>query len=133
MKICVIEDNAIDLKLLCVLLEASGDEITCPASPEQALETIRTERPDVLVLDLNLGAVDGLNLVRQLRNARDAHDIPVLAVTAYPNRYTAEQLTTAGCDAWIVKPIDTRTIVDQVRKVSAMRSGSPQQEPADHR
>jgi CheY-like chemotaxis protein len=75
----------------------------------------------MIIVDLSLPDSDGLSLVRRLRSDPRAGKIPVLAVTFYPERYTREEAMAAGCDAYVVKPISTRTLPDLVTEVAAGR------------
>jgi CheY-like chemotaxis protein len=118
MRVFVIEDNPIDLKLMHVVLQLDGHEAREHPSAEGALEVIRSYRPDVILIDLNLPGVGGLALVRELQQCRDTSSIPIVAVTAYPLRYQFPEVVAAGCSAYIVKPIDTRELGPQLRAIA---------------
>jgi CheY-like chemotaxis protein len=83
------------------------------------MESINRERPEMIIIDMSLPDTDGLTLVRKLRLDPQAKDIPVLAVTFYPERYSRAEAIAAGCDAYLVKPISTRTLPDLVKRVAA--------------
>ena len=83
------------------------------------MESINREKPEMIIVDLGLPDTDGLTLVRKLRLDPQAKRIPVLAVTFYPERYSREEAMAAGCDAYLVKPISTRTLPDLVKRVAA--------------
>jgi two-component system, cell cycle response regulator DivK len=121
--VLVVEDNPIDLKLICALLQSSGCEAVPFSSSENVIATMLAQPPDILILDLNLGSTDGLDLARQIREVEQTRHVPLLAITAYPHRYPPPKVIEAGCDAWIVKPIDTRRLVGQL---SLVRSTRPQ-------
>jgi CheY-like chemotaxis protein len=87
--------------------------VTC-SSAAGALDQIIAQRPDVVLVDLNLPGIDGLELVRTMRAHQDASTVPVLAMTAYPHRYTNRQAFDAGCSAWISKPFNTRNLITQL-------------------
>jgi CheY-like chemotaxis protein len=117
-KVLVIEDNPIDLKLMRAVLQLNGHEARERTGAEGMLEEVRSFRPDVVLLDLNLPGVDGLALARGLQRYQDTRQIPIVAVTAYPLRYQAWEVVAAGCIACIVKPIDTRELVNQLLAVA---------------
>jgi CheY-like chemotaxis protein len=71
----------------------------------------------VILLDLELPHIDGLTLARRLKSDAETMDIVIVAVTAFPERYSREQALGAGCDAFIVKPINTRKLTSQVAEV----------------
>ncbi|SRR5258706_11186855 len=114
MKVLVIEDDPTDLKLMGAVLKISGHSVSEKTSAEGAMEAIAADNPDVVLLDLRLPGMDGLTLIRQLKANPDTSRIPIVAVTAYPERYRREELLAAGCEACIVKPIDTRELARQV-------------------
>lgn len=120
MKVLLIEDNPVDLKLVRAVVQESGHDALERRSAEGALEVIRSYGPDVILLDLHLpGANDGLALVRELQRYGDTCRIPIVAVTAYPHRYTVSDVLGAGCSICIVKPINTRELVSRLHAVAA--------------
>jgi CheY-like chemotaxis protein len=133
MKAFVIEDHPLDMKLLSVLLRDAGHDLVSWSGIEGALAGIRAQRPDVVLLDLNLSGADGLEIVRAMRANADTRAIPVLAVTAYPQRYSHAEIVDAGCTGIIVKPVDTRQLLGQMQRACASASGNPAHEPADRR
>lgn len=122
MNVLVIEDHATDRKLLSVVLEMDGHVVYERSSAEGAVEAILTLVPDIILIDLRLPEMDGLTLVRQIRAHEASHHIPIVAVTAYPEAYPREQLLSAGCDAYILKPIDTRELPRQLEQMVGKRS-----------
>jgi CheY-like chemotaxis protein len=118
MKILVIEDHPTQLKLAHLVLAAAGHEVRDAAAAEQAFSTIKADRPQIILLDLVLPDIDGLALVRRLKSDPDTRDIHIVAVTSYPERYPKIAAIRAGCDAYFVKPIDTRQLSDQLTSVA---------------
>ena len=110
MKVLVIEDHPTDLKLINVVLETGGHIVHQRTSAEGAVEAIVADPPDVILLDLRLPDMDGPTLVRQLKASPETRGIPIVAVTAFPDLYRRDELLAAGCDAYILKPIDTREL-----------------------
>ena len=85
--------------------------------PEKAMIAIKKARPAVILMDLELPGMDGLSLTRMLKKDPETRDIPVIAITSYPDRFPREEAMKAGCDAFVVKPIDTRKLPQQVSAV----------------
>jgi CheY-like chemotaxis protein len=122
MNILVIEDNPSHLKLAHVVLSAAGYKVNAIEAAEQALNSIKQEKPQVILLDLELPGMNGLTLVRRLKADPETRDIQVVVVTSYPDRYTKQDALAAGCDAYLVKPINTRTLPGLVGEVAEGRS-----------
>ena len=117
MNILVIEDNPSHLKLAHLILGAAGHTVNDAQAAEQALAMIMLDKPRVILLDLELPGMGGLTLVRKLKADPTTRDIHVVAVTSYPERYKKAEAMAAGCDAYLVKPINTRTLPHQVEQV----------------
>jgi CheY-like chemotaxis protein len=117
MKILVIEDHPAQLKLAHVVLSTAGHEVSDAVAAEQAFTTIKTDRPQIILLDLALPGMDGLTLMRRLKGDPNTRDIPVVAVTSYPEKYPKAAALAAGCDAYLVKPINTRELSDQLSAI----------------
>ena len=113
MKILVIEDQATQLKLAHHVLSAAGHEVTDVEEPEKSFAAIKSNRPQLILLDLLLPDIDGLTLVRMLKNDPDTRDIPIVAVTSYPEAFPKSDALSAGCDAYFLKPINTRELSGQ--------------------
>jgi len=110
--ILIVDDNPMNVNLFCALFgEDHGCRICTAANAEQALQMIQLNRPRLIVMDLQLPGVDGLELTRRLRLNPDFHEIKIVAVTAYAMKGDAEKALAAGCNAYIPKPIDTRTFL----------------------
>ena len=114
----MIEDDPTHLKLAKAVLSAAGHKVSDAEAAELAFYAIKQEKPDVILLDLALPGMDGLTLVRQLKSDSETRAIPIVAVTAYLDRFKKEDALAAGCDAYIVKPIDTRKLPRLIREVA---------------
>ena len=119
MNILVVEDNPSHLKLAHLVLSAAGYKVNAVDAAEQAFNSIKQEKPQVILLDLELPGMDGLTLVRKLKADTGMRDIHVIVVTSYPDRYTKKDALAAGCDAYLVKPISTRALPKIVSEVVA--------------
>jgi len=118
MNILVIEDEPTSRKLATLVLSSSGHKVVDAQSAEAAIEAVCRSQPEMILLDLALPGMDGLALARQLKGESKTRHIPIVAVTSYPERFPREKAFRAGCDAYIVKPIDTRALADQVEAIA---------------
>jgi CheY-like chemotaxis protein len=118
MKILVIEDNPSQLKLAHHVLSAAGHDVSDADAAEQAFAAIKMNRPQLILLDLLLPDIDGLTLVRRLKADPDTRDIHVVAVTSYPEVYPKAAALAAGCEAYFLKPINTRELSGQLNAVA---------------
>ena len=108
--VLVVDDNPTNLKLIAYLLQAKGYEVRTAADAESALEVIEETRPQLILMDLQLPGMDGLELTRHLKRSPDTRDIVIIAVTAYAMRGDEQRARAAGCDDYMAKPIDTRAL-----------------------
>lgn len=116
MKVLVVEDQQLEQKLAQLVLTDAGYGVERASTAEAAIDAVRTERPDVVLLDISLPGMDGLSFVRKLR-IELANDVPVVAMTSYPEEFTREAALAAGCDGYLMKPISTRTLSITLREV----------------
>lgn len=114
MNILLVEDDPTDMKLLSAVLSSSGYRVLEKASAEQALEEISAHSLDVILLDLKLPGMGGLELARLLKKNPATSHIPIVAVTAATEKFGKDAALAAGCDAYITKPVDTRKLSQQV-------------------
>jgi two-component system, cell cycle response regulator len=117
--IMVVEDEPLSRKLVCVVLEAEGHRVRRTETAETALHFIKRNLPDVIILDLKLPQMDGLELTRKLKQDETTAHIPVIAITGHPERWSRQEVLQAGCDLYIVKPIDTRNLIKHLKRKDA--------------
>jgi two-component system, cell cycle response regulator DivK len=106
----IVDDAALNLKLLSVLLSSHGYRVRTADTAEHALEILETYLPQLLIVDIRLPGMDGLTMVRMLRAQPRYRDVVVVAVTASAMKGDEDVALAAGCDSYITKPIDTRTL-----------------------
>jgi CheY-like chemotaxis protein len=109
-RILVIEDNPANSELLCDWLEAQGFEPIAAENLEQAFAAFKRDLPDAVLLDVQLGAEDGLALARWIRRQPHLCHLPILAVTAHAMITDHERVIDAGCNECISKPIDFKLL-----------------------
>jgi CheY-like chemotaxis protein len=110
MNILVVEDNPSHLKLARHILNAAGYDVCGVQAAEQALDLIKSDKPQLMLVDMELPGMDGLLLVRQLKADPATSGIHIAAVTSFPERYPRTEVMAAGCEAYFTKPINTRTL-----------------------
>ncbi len=123
-KILVIEDNPANLELATFLLEVEGHVVLQATTAEEGIALAKAQSPDVIVMDVGLPGMDGLEATRVLRKDPATKDIPVIAATSHAMKGDKEQIMAAGCDDYVAKPLDTRTFAQQVARHVGMRRGT---------
>jgi two-component system, cell cycle response regulator DivK len=104
-KILVVEDNPTNMKLAITLLEAAGHSVLTATDAEAGLAMARAERPDLILMDIQLPGMDGLEATVQLKRDEATRGIPVIALTALAMKGDEERIRAAGCDGYIAKPM----------------------------
>ncbi|HEY3066665.1 MAG TPA: response regulator [Methylomirabilota bacterium] len=126
MMILLVEDNAVNRRLAEFLLRSHGYRVREAASAAEAFDLAHTDRPDLIVMDVQLPDIDGLEATRRLKADPRTRDIPVLAVTSYAMKGDREKALAAGCCGYITKPIDKTTFVQEVAThLAAGKESSP--------
>ena len=113
-KIIVVEDNELNLKLFCDLLRAHGYETEAVRDGREAVERTRAFEPDLIIMDIQMPHVSGLELIEQLKADPDLKHIPVMAVTAYAAKGDEERIRDAGAEGYVSKPISVMKFVEAV-------------------
>lgn len=108
--ILIVDDNPMNMKLVRVLLTGEGYDVRTAADALEALEILKEWRPLLILMDIQLPGIDGLELTRQLKADSTTEQIIIIGLTAYAMKGDEERILAAGCDGYIAKPIDTRTL-----------------------
>ncbi len=108
--ILIVDDNPVNLKLIRVLLAGEGYTVRTAVDAEEALAALETFRPRLILMDVQLPGMDGLELTRRLKADPAMDGVVIVALTAYAMKGDEQKALDAGCDGYIPKPIDTRTL-----------------------
>jgi two-component system cell cycle response regulator DivK len=115
-RILIVEDNDLNLKLFRDLLTAHGYETIETKEGLEAINLTRSERPDLILMDIQLPEISGLDVTRRLKAEDVLCNIPIIAVTAFAMKDDEEKILAAGCQAYISKPISIVPFLNTVRK-----------------
>ncbi len=131
--ILVIEDNELNMKLVRSLLELGGYKVIAVSNAEDGIAYLRSERPDLVLMDIQLPGMNGLEATRTIREEMGLKDLPVVALSSYAMQGDDQKALDAGCDGYITKPIETRYFLKTIggylsqsvqKKVSTQKKGT---------
>ena len=114
--VLIVEDNELNMKLFNDLLDAHGYRTLQTRDGMEALDLAREHRPDLILMDIQLPEVSGLEVTKWLKADDELQGIPVVAVTAFAMKGDEEKIREGGCEAYISKPISVASFLDTVRK-----------------
>jgi two-component system, cell cycle response regulator DivK len=114
-RVLVIEDNPSNLTLSTFLLESAGHTVLSAADAEAGLHIARSEHPELILMDIQLPDMDGLQATALLKGDASTRDIPVIALTALAMKGDEERIRAAGCDGYIAKPLSYREFLATVQ------------------
>ena len=114
--ILIVEDNELNMKLFHDLLDAYGYQTVQTRNGMEALELARTHHPDLVLMDIQLPEVSGLEVTKWLKDDDELRHIPVIAITAFAMKGDEERIREGGCEAYISKPISVSMFLDTVRQ-----------------
>ena len=112
--VLVVEDNAANLKLAVFLLQSAGHTVLSAMDAEAGLALARTGKPDLILMDIQLPGMDGLEAINLLKQQEATRGIPVIALTALAMKGDEERIRAAGCDGYIAKPMRYRDFLATV-------------------
>jgi two-component system cell cycle response regulator DivK len=127
-KILIVEDNALNIKLFCDLLAAHGHQPEAVTDSRNALDAARAFDPDLVITDIQLPHVSGLDLIRLIRKDEELANVPIMAVTAYSARGDEARIRAAGAQAYVSKPISVMKFAQTVDELlqDAGRDDTPE-------
>lgn len=121
-RLLVVDDNPQNLKLVQVLLRGAGYDVRTACDAEEALPLLRSFAPRLVLMDIQLPGIDGLELTRRIKADPTLREILVVALTAYAMKGDKERALAAGCDGYVAKPIDTDALCELVEGMLAERT-----------
>jgi two-component system cell cycle response regulator DivK len=127
-KILVVEDNELNLKLFCDLLRAHGYEAEPVRDGREAVERARAFAPDLVIMDIQMPHITGLEIIEQMKADEELKAIPIMAVTAYAAKGDEERIRDAGAEGYVSKPISLMKFVESVRGLLKDREEMPKVE-----
>ena len=119
-RVMIVEDNELNMKLFNDLLENEGHETILIRDGDRVQERVREEMPDLVIMDIQLPQVSGLDLTKNLKDDAQVAHIPVIAVTAFAMKGDEDKIRRGGCDAYLSKPI---SVVKFLETVNAYLAG----------
>lgn len=125
--ILVVDDNPLNLKLARLLLATEDYQVRTAEHATAAMAVLETFHPRLILMDIQLPGMDGLELTRRLRADPSLDDVVILALTAYAMEADEQKALDAGCDGYIAKPLDTRSLPDVVRTYLDRQAKQPRQ------
>ncbi len=117
--VLIVEDNELNMKLFHDLLDAHGFGTLQTRDGMEALELAREHRPDLILMDIQLPEVSGLEVTKWIKEDDDLREIPVVAVTAFAMKGDEEKIREGGCEAYIAKPVSVGLFLETVRQFLA--------------
>ena len=120
-KVLIVEDNPLNMRLIDMTLRGKGYTLLKATDGEEALDVAIRERPELIIMDLQLPKMSGLEVTRKLRQTPAFSHIPIIAITAYAMKGDEEKAIDAGCDAYLSKPINTHELPGVVAKMLLQR------------
>ena len=114
-RVLVVDDNAMNVELVRAVLQADAFEVRAAGDALAATDIIRDFKPDIILMDVQLPGMDGLELTRHIKAGASTRHIAVVAFTAYAMQGDEERMLAAGCDGYVSKPIDVSTFAARIR------------------
>ncbi|MBN1383514.1 MAG: response regulator [Elusimicrobia bacterium] len=115
-KILVVEDNEKNMYLISFLLEKNNYEVIKATRGEEGVEIALKEKPDLVLMDIQLPGIDGLEATKKIRTSQSGREIPIIAVTSYAMSGDREKLIKGGCTGYIEKPINIEAFLLEIKK-----------------
>jgi two-component system, cell cycle response regulator DivK len=112
----IIEDDDNNMELISFILEANGYELIKAETGNEGYESALKNKPDFIVLDIQLPDIDGFEVLKKIRTNTETQDIPVIAMTSYAMAGGREKMLAAGCNGYVEKPIDPDQVVSQIKR-----------------
>jgi two-component system, cell cycle response regulator DivK len=116
-KVLLVEDNELSRDMLSRRLTRRGFEVVCAVNGQQGVELVRSEAPDIILMDFSLPVVDGWEATRRLKADDATRDVPVIGLTAHAMSGDHEKAIEAGCDEYDTKPVDLDRLIKTIERL----------------
>jgi two-component system cell cycle response regulator DivK len=123
--VLVVEDNPLNMKLFCAMIGAQGYEVLQAGNGSAALAVAHRRHPDLIIMDLQLPDMSGLDVTHELKAADDTHEIPIIATTAYASAGDEAVIRASGCDGYMAKPIAISEFLALIESFIVEPDGAP--------
>ena len=121
-RVLVVEDNENNMKLISLILEKHGYEPIEAFTGVEGVEKAIQEKPDIILMDIQLPDISGIEATQRIRMMDDMQDIPIIAITSYAMSGDREKILNVGCNGYFEKPIDPLTIVEDIEKIVELKN-----------
>lgn len=115
-KILIVEDNALNLKLFYDLLIIQNYEVITSSTGFGVIDIVKKHKPDVILMDIQLDGISGIDIVKELKSIESLASIPVIAITAFAMKNDEAKILQAGCDMYLSKPVSIELLFDTLNK-----------------
>lgn len=116
-KVLVVEDNPVNMILIKLVLTKHGYEAIEAVSGEEGIEKAASEHPDIIIMDIQLPGIDGIETTRQIRQIESMKKVPIIAMTSYAMSGDRETIMNAGCNGYFEKPINPLTVIKDMETI----------------
>jgi len=117
MKVLIVEDNPVNMKLLELIIKRHGHSPIEAIDGEDAIEKAKKELPEIILMDIMLPGIDGLEAVKRIRKIESMKTVPIIAITSYAMAGDRDKIMKAGCNGYFEKPINPLTIMKDIEKI----------------
>jgi two-component system, OmpR family, alkaline phosphatase synthesis response regulator PhoP len=128
-KVLVVDDEPFMIRLLEILLERDGHEVIRASNGTQAVEVARLEQPMVIIMDGMMPGMDGLTALRLLKETPETSQIPVIMLTANPNRFSPQEAAASGAAWFLTKPFSPSELLGEIRRIRRVQGESGSEQP----
>ena len=123
LKVLVVDDEPFMIRLIEIVLERDGYSMVHAANGSEAVEVVRQERPGLIIMDAMMPEMDGLTALRVLKQDPATQRIPVIILTANPNRFSQEEAESSGATTFLTKPFSPTQLLAEIRRIRSLANG----------
>lgn len=115
-KILIVEDNELNMKLFIDILTHYNFDVKAVRDGSKTISTIKQYAPQLILMDIQLGGISGLEIIKKIKKSNDICHIPTIAITAFAMKHDEEKIMESGCESYLTKPISINTLINEVKK-----------------